>query len=139
MFFQCLLHHISLTVKDFSKIPTVTDPRDPQLEAEILSQKETLISEFRKNIENEKHIIGFKSLTVREKRKRKMIFAIINTSWNFQQNQSKEVVMDINGINQWYLLFRILCDSWRQTTVRMSQIQRCNTSSSQATKMATIG
>jgi hypothetical protein len=34
------------------------EPRDRQLEAEILSQKITLISEFRKNIENEKHIIG---------------------------------------------------------------------------------
>jgi hypothetical protein len=66
MFFSS--HHISLTVKDFSKIPTVTEPRDPQLEAEILSQKITLMSEFRKNIENEKHLIGFKFLTVREKK-----------------------------------------------------------------------
>jgi hypothetical protein len=55
-------------VKDFIKIPTVTEPRDRQLEAEILSQKITLISDFRKNIENEKHIIGSKSLTVREKK-----------------------------------------------------------------------
>jgi hypothetical protein len=54
-------------VKDFIKIPTVTEPRDRQLEAEILSQKITLISDFRKNIENKKHIIGSKSLTVREK------------------------------------------------------------------------
>jgi hypothetical protein len=74
--FWCLLHHISLTVKDFSKTPTVTKPRDPQLEAEILSQKITLISEFRKNIENEKHIIGFKSLTVREKKRSGIRFLI---------------------------------------------------------------
>jgi hypothetical protein len=39
-----------------------------QLEAEILSQKITLISELKKNIEIEKHIIGSKSLTVREKK-----------------------------------------------------------------------
>jgi hypothetical protein len=67
-----ILHHISLTVKDFSKIPTVTETRDPQLKAEILSQKITLICEFRKNINNEKYIIGFKSLTVREKKKLKV-------------------------------------------------------------------
>jgi hypothetical protein len=58
-------------VKDFIEIPTVTEPRDCQLEAEILSQKITLISEFRKNIENEKHIIGSKSSTVRENKKNK--------------------------------------------------------------------
>ncbi len=52
-------------VKDFIKFfPTVTEPRDCQLEAEIISQKITLISGFRKDIENEKHIIGSKSLTV---------------------------------------------------------------------------
>ncbi len=45
-------------VKDFSKIPTVTEPRDPQLEAEILSQKITLIGEFRKNIENENILLA---------------------------------------------------------------------------------
>jgi hypothetical protein len=62
-------------VKDFIEIPTVTEPRDRQLEAEILSQKITLISKFRKNIEKEKHIIGSKSLTVREK-KREVRFLI---------------------------------------------------------------
>jgi hypothetical protein len=58
-----------------------------------------LISEFRNNIENEKHIIGFKSLTVHDKKNKKQssIFDIINTSCNFQQNRSKEVVMDITG------------------------------------------
>jgi hypothetical protein len=66
-----IFYHISLTVKDFIEIQTVTEPRDRQLEAEILSQKITLISEFRKNIANEKHIIGSKSLTVREKKKLK--------------------------------------------------------------------
>jgi hypothetical protein len=50
-------------VKAFSKIPIVTELRDPRLKAEILSQKITLTSEFRKNIENEKYIIGYKSLT----------------------------------------------------------------------------
>ncbi len=60
MFFLRLLHHISLTVKDFSKIPTVTQPRDPQLEAEILSQKITLISEseFIKIIENKNILLA---------------------------------------------------------------------------------
>ncbi len=43
--------------KDFIEIPTVTEPRDRQLGAEILSQKITLISEFRKNIEDEKHTV----------------------------------------------------------------------------------
>jgi hypothetical protein len=72
------------------------EPRDRQLEVEILSQKITLISEFSKSIENEKHIIGSKSLTVREKKinKGSLIFDIKkNTSWNFQQNRSKDVVM----------------------------------------------
>ncbi len=55
-------------VKDFIKFPTVTEPRDSQLEAEILSQKITLISGFRIYIENEKHIIGSKTLTVRGKK-----------------------------------------------------------------------
>ncbi len=72
--FERLFYHITLTVKDFIKIPTVTEPRDRQLEAEILSQKITLISKFIKNIENEKHIIGFKSLTVRDKKKKKWEF-----------------------------------------------------------------
>ncbi len=67
-FFHVFYDHISLTVKDFIEITTVTEPRDLQLEAEILSQKITLISEFRKNIENEQHIIGSKSLTVCEKK-----------------------------------------------------------------------
>jgi hypothetical protein len=52
----------------------VTELRDPELEAEILSQKITLINEFRKNIENEKHIIGYKSLTVREEKNNKVQF-----------------------------------------------------------------
>jgi hypothetical protein len=52
----------------------VTEPRYPQLEAKILSKNITLISEFRKKIENEKHIIGFKSLTVREKKNEKVEF-----------------------------------------------------------------
>jgi hypothetical protein len=47
-------------VEDFIEISTVTVPRDRQL-AENLSQKITLSSEFRKNIENEKQIIGSKS------------------------------------------------------------------------------
>jgi hypothetical protein len=50
--FYRLFYHISLTVKDFIEIPTVTEPRDRQLEAEIRRQKIALISEFRKNIEN---------------------------------------------------------------------------------------
>jgi hypothetical protein len=58
-------YYISLTVKDFIQIPTVTEPRDRQLEAEILSQKITPISELRKNIENEKHSINSKCLKVR--------------------------------------------------------------------------
>jgi hypothetical protein len=62
------LYHISLTVKDFTKTPTVTERRDPQLETEILSQKITIISEFRKILKNEKHIVGFKSLTVHGKK-----------------------------------------------------------------------
>ncbi len=70
-FFVCLFYHVLLTVKDFVEIPTVTESRDCQLEAEFLSQKITLITEFRKNIEKEKHIIGSKSLTVREKTKQK--------------------------------------------------------------------
>jgi hypothetical protein len=45
------------------------EPRDRQLEAEILSQEITLISKFRKSIENAKHIIGSKSLTVHKKKK----------------------------------------------------------------------
>ncbi len=81
LFFSCfyrLFYHISLTVKDFLEIPTVMEPRDRQLEVEILSQKITLISEFSKSIENEKHIIGSKSLTVREKKinKGSLIFDI---------------------------------------------------------------
>jgi hypothetical protein len=59
--------------KDFIEIPTVTELRDCQLEAEILSQKITLISEFRKNIEDEKHIISCKSLTVCEKNKKRAV------------------------------------------------------------------
>jgi hypothetical protein len=51
-------------VKNFTKIPTVTETRAHQLDAKILSQKITLIREFRKNIENEKH----KSSTVREEK-----------------------------------------------------------------------
>jgi hypothetical protein len=48
-----------------------------QLEAEILSQKITLISEFRKNSENKKHIIGYKSLTVSEKNKKRGVRFLI--------------------------------------------------------------
>ncbi len=36
---QRLFYHISQTVKHFIEIPTVKEPRDRQLEAEILSQK----------------------------------------------------------------------------------------------------
>ncbi len=104
--FLCFLALILsyLTVKDFIEIPTVTESRDLQLEAKILSQKITLISEFRKNIENEKHIIGSKSLTVHEKKieKGSSIFDIINTSCNFQQNRWKDLVMDINGLTYQY-------------------------------------
>ena len=57
-------------VKDFSKIPIETKPRDLKLEEEILSLQITLTSEFRKNIESEKHIISSKSLTVSKKEKK---------------------------------------------------------------------
>ncbi len=69
------------------------EPRDHQLGAGILSQKITLISEFRKNIENEKHIIGSKSLTVCEKKNKKgsSIFDIINTFCNLKQNWLDEI------------------------------------------------
>jgi hypothetical protein len=53
---------------------TVIEPRDPQLEAEILCQKITPISECIKNIENERHIIAFKSLTVCEKKNKEVEF-----------------------------------------------------------------
>ncbi len=100
MFFSAFFYHISLTVKDFIEIPIVTEARDRLLEAEILCQKITLISEFRKNIENEKHFIASKSFTVREKKRGSSIFDIINTSCNFQQNWSKDVVMNINGLSK---------------------------------------
>jgi hypothetical protein len=45
---------ISLTVKDFAKIPTEIEPRDPKLDVEIMSQKIIISSEFIKNIEIEK-------------------------------------------------------------------------------------
>jgi hypothetical protein len=55
-----------------------------------------LSSEFRKNIENEKQIIDCKSLTVRDKKFKKWnsIFDISDAFCNFQQNHSKEMVMD---------------------------------------------
>ncbi len=84
---------------NFTKIPTVVEPRDHQLEEEILSQKIALISELKKNIENEKHINGSKSLTVREKNQiKKQSFDIINTCCNLQQNWWNDVVMDIYGL-----------------------------------------
>ena len=51
-------------------------------------------------IENYKHIVGSKSLSVRVKKLKKLnsIFYIVYTSSDSEQNQSKEVVMDISGL-----------------------------------------
>ncbi len=69
--------------------------RDPIIESEILSQKIFAISEFRKNIENEKHIIGSSFLnSARERKKGNSIFDKRDASWDFQQNLWKEVFVD---------------------------------------------
>ncbi len=69
-----------------------------------------MISKFRKNIENENHVIGFRFLTVREKKEVKLDFWQQKyATWDFQQNLSKEEVVDINVlIHSWVSNYRYL-------------------------------
>jgi hypothetical protein len=52
----------------YLQIKLLQEPRDLKLEAEILSQKIAMRSEFTKNNQSEKYIFGCKILTVREKK-----------------------------------------------------------------------
>ncbi len=58
--FLTLLTSYLNNIKEFSKNPTGKEPRDLKLEAEVISQKIAVRSDFIKNYENKKLIFAYK-------------------------------------------------------------------------------